>query len=85
MCQTTDNNLNVRVKDLADIEGVRSNQLIGYGLVVGLKSHRRPRSAKYLRSTNFRKFARTEWEFPTDSAGLKPEKYCDGFSYGNDL
>ena len=25
-----------RVKDLADIEGVRSNQLIGYGLVVGL-------------------------------------------------
>ena len=26
----------VRVKDIADIEGVRSNQLIGYGLVVGL-------------------------------------------------
>lgn len=25
-----------RIKDVADIEGVRSNQLIGYGLVVGL-------------------------------------------------
>ncbi|MEC9291467.1 MAG: flagellar basal body P-ring protein FlgI [Pseudomonadota bacterium] len=27
---------NVRLKDIADIEGVRSNMLIGYGLVVGL-------------------------------------------------
>jgi flagellar P-ring protein precursor FlgI len=26
----------VRVKDIADVEGVRENQLIGYGLVVGL-------------------------------------------------
>ena len=26
----------VRIKDIADIEGVRQNQLIGYGLVVGL-------------------------------------------------
>lgn len=26
----------VRIKDIADFEGVRSNQLIGYGLVVGL-------------------------------------------------
>ena len=26
----------VRIKDVVDIEGVRSNQLIGYGLVVGL-------------------------------------------------
>ncbi|WBV44570.1 flagellar basal body P-ring protein FlgI [Pseudoroseomonas cervicalis] len=26
----------VRVKDIADIEGVRDNQLVGYGLVVGL-------------------------------------------------
>ena len=25
-----------RIKDLADIAGVRSNQLIGYGLVIGL-------------------------------------------------
>ena len=26
----------VRIKDIADIEGVRTNQLVGYGLVVGL-------------------------------------------------
>jgi flagellar P-ring protein FlgI len=26
----------VRIKDIADVEGVRDNQLIGYGLVVGL-------------------------------------------------
>src|SRR4051812_9513523 len=25
-----------RIKDIADVEGVRENQLIGYGLVVGL-------------------------------------------------
>jgi flagellar P-ring protein FlgI len=27
---------NTRIKDIADIEGVRENQLVGYGLVVGL-------------------------------------------------
>ena len=26
----------IRIKDLADIKGVRNNQLVGYGLVVGL-------------------------------------------------
>src|SRR5690242_16814678 len=26
----------VRIKDIADMQGVRGNQLIGYGLVVGL-------------------------------------------------
>src|SRR5689334_16243626 len=35
-CQQIDGGIPIRVKDLADIEGVRSNQLIGYGLVVGL-------------------------------------------------
>lgn len=29
-------NAQVRIKDITDVEGVRSNQLIGYGLVVGL-------------------------------------------------
>ncbi|WOJ88641.1 flagellar basal body P-ring protein FlgI [Methylocapsa polymorpha] len=28
----------VRIKDIADLQGVRDNQLIGYGLVVGLQS-----------------------------------------------
>jgi len=27
----------VRIKDIADVEGVRDNMLVGYGLVVGLK------------------------------------------------
>jgi len=27
----------VRIKDLASFEGVRDNQLVGYGLVVGLR------------------------------------------------
>jgi flagellar P-ring protein FlgI len=34
--QKTDDHLTVRVKDVAEIEGVRGNQLIGYGLVIGL-------------------------------------------------
>jgi len=28
----------VRIKDIADVEGIRDNQLIGYGLVVGLNN-----------------------------------------------
>jgi flagellar P-ring protein precursor FlgI len=28
----------VRIKDIADVEGVRENQLVGYGLVVGLNN-----------------------------------------------
>ena len=28
----------VRIKDITDVEGVRENQLIGYGLVVGLNN-----------------------------------------------
>jgi flagellar P-ring protein FlgI len=34
LCGTA--NASSRIKDLADIEGIRDNQLIGYGLVVGL-------------------------------------------------
>ena len=30
-----------RVKDVATIEGIRDNQLVGYGLVVGLQGHGR--------------------------------------------
>jgi flagellar P-ring protein FlgI len=28
----------VRIKDIASVEGVRENQLVGYGLVVGLNN-----------------------------------------------
>jgi flagellar P-ring protein precursor FlgI len=38
----------VRIKDIADVEGVRDNQLVGYGLVVGLNG-----TADRLRSAAF--------------------------------
>ena len=42
----------VRIKDIADIEGVRDNQLIGYGLVVGLNgTGDRLRSAVFTRQS----------------------------------
>jgi flagellar P-ring protein precursor FlgI len=36
VCFTAATQADVRIKDIADIEGVRENQLIGYGLIVGL-------------------------------------------------
>src|SRR5258708_18065532 len=36
MPRNVDESLTVRVKDVAKIEGVRDNQLLGYGLVIGL-------------------------------------------------
>jgi len=42
----------VRIKDIADIEGVRDNQLVGYGLVVGLPgTGDRLRTAIFTRQT----------------------------------
>lgn len=42
----------VRIKDIADIEGVRDNQLVGYGLVVGLNgTGDRLRSAVFTRQS----------------------------------
>ena len=41
-------NAQVRIKDIADVEGVRDNQLVGYGLVVGL-----PGTGDRLRSAVF--------------------------------
>lgn len=38
----------VRIKDVADVEGVRDNQLVGYGLVVGL-----PGTGDRLRTSGF--------------------------------
>ncbi len=43
---------NVRIKDIADIEGVRDNQLVGYGLIVGLNgTGDRLRTAVFTRQT----------------------------------
>jgi flagellar P-ring protein FlgI len=42
----------VRIKDIADIEGIRDNQLVGYGLVVGLNgTGDRLRSAVFTRQS----------------------------------
>ncbi|MEQ1646141.1 MAG: flagellar basal body P-ring protein FlgI, partial [Pyrinomonadaceae bacterium] len=71
-CQKTDGDLNVRVKDLADIEGVRSNQLVGYGLVVGLnRTGDRVQQNIYARQTLQNLLERMG--ISTNSAGLKPE------------
>lgn len=71
-CQQTDAKLAVRVKDLADIEGVRSNQLIGYGLVVGLnRTGDRVQQNIYARQTLQNLLERMG--ISTESTGLKPE------------
>src|SRR5260221_11963981 len=71
-CQKTDADLNVRVKDLADIEGVRSNQLIGYGLVVGLnRTGDHVQQNLYVRQTVQNLLERMG--ISTDAANLKPE------------
>ncbi len=71
-CQKTDAGLNVRVKDLADIEGVRSNQLVGYGLVVGLnRTGDRVQQNLYARQTLQNLLERMG--ISTEAATLKPE------------
>ena len=70
-CQQTDTSFKVRVKDLADIEGVRSNQLIGYGLVVGLnRTGDRVQQNIYARQTLQNLLERMGI---STEAGLKPE------------
>lgn len=71
-CQQKGDPLSVRVKDLADIEGVRSNQLIGYGLVVGLnRTGDRVQQNLYARQTLQNLLLRMG--IATDAATLKPE------------
>ena len=41
----------VRIKDIADVQGVRGNQLVGYGLVVGLEGTGDGQSALFTPST----------------------------------
>ncbi len=71
-CQKADDPMSIRVKDLADIEGVRSNQLIGYGLVVGLnRTGDRVQQNLYARQTLQNLLERMG--ISTSAAGLKPE------------
>ena len=71
-CQQTDAPVTARVKDLADIEGVRSNQLIGYGLVVGLnRTGDRVQQNLYARQTLQNLLERMG--ISTEAGTLKPE------------
>src|SRR6185295_5366641 len=71
-CQQTDAGVSIRVKDLADIEGVRSNQLIGYGLVVGLnRTGDRVQQNIYANQTLRNLLERMG--ISTTASGLKPE------------
>ncbi len=81
-CQQTDEMLSVRVKDLADIEGVRSNQLVGYGLVVGLnKTGDKVQQNLYARQTLQNLLERMG--ISTEATGLKPENIATVLVTGN--
>jgi flagellar P-ring protein precursor FlgI len=47
----TESKLEVRLREVADLQGVRSNQLLGYGLVVGLKGTGDTTQAKFTAQT----------------------------------
>jgi len=68
----SDNRLTVRVKDVASIEGVRGNQLLGYGIVVGLnRTGDRVQQNLYARQTLQNLLERMG--ITVDGASLKPE------------
>lgn len=70
--QESDVKMTIRVKDLADIEGVRSNQLTGYGLVVGLnRTGDRVQQNIYARQTLQNLLERMG--ISTTATSLKPE------------
>jgi flagellar P-ring protein precursor FlgI len=70
--QKSDDALTVRVKDVAEIEGVRGNQLIGYGLVIGLnRTGDRVQQNLYARQTLQNLLERMGISTTVDS--LKPE------------
>lgn len=67
-----DDSLTVRVKDVANIEGVRDNQLIGYGIVIGLnRTGDRVQQNLYTRQTLQNLLERMG--VTTSAATLKPE------------
>jgi flagellar P-ring protein precursor FlgI len=49
--ETGDARLDVRLREVADLQGVRSNSLMGYGLVVGLKGTGDTTQAKFTAQT----------------------------------
>jgi flagellar P-ring protein FlgI len=72
MAQKSDESLTVRVKDIAEIEGVRGNQLLGYGIVIGLnRTGDRVQQNLYARQTLQNLLERMGITVTADS--LKPE------------
>lgn len=72
LAQRSDDSLTVRVKDVAEIEGVRGNQLIGYGIVIGLnRTGDRVQQNLYARQTLQNLLERMGITTTVDS--LKPE------------
>jgi flagellar P-ring protein precursor FlgI len=70
--QKSDDRLTVRVKDVAEIEGVRGNQLLGYGIVIGLnRTGDRVQQNLYARQTLQNLLQRMGITTTVDS--LKPE------------
>jgi flagellar P-ring protein FlgI len=70
--QKNDDSLTVRVKDVAEIEGVRGNQLLGYGIVIGLnRTGDRVQQNLYARQTLQNLLERMGISTNVDS--LKPE------------
>lgn len=70
--QAGDAPVTVRVKDVADIEGVRGNQLIGYGIIIGLnRTGDRVQQNIYARQTLQNLLERMGISTTVDS--LKPE------------
>ena len=70
--QGNDERLTVRIKDVAEIEGVRGNQLIGYGIVIGLnRTGDRVQQNLYARQTLQNLLERMGVSTPADQ--LKPE------------
>src|SRR6266545_2605951 len=72
LAQDRDGHLTVRVKDVAEIEGVRGNQLLGYGIVIGLnRTGDRVQQNLYARQTLQNLLERMGVSTTVDS--LKPE------------
>src|ERR1700730_14656094 len=72
LAQKSDDRLTVRVKDVAEIEGVRGNQLLGYGIVIGLnRTGDRVQQNLYARQTLQNLLERMGITTTVDS--LKPE------------
>src|SRR6185312_3660460 len=61
----------VRIRDIAEIQGVRENQLIGYGLVVGLQGTGDRQQTYFTVQTLANMLARMGVQIPTGTAIVK--------------